>query len=89
MTTTIVFPSGTFAGPFASEGHHKITPPILPSFGTVDKGSTFGGSKTTGKKLLEDKPDSPKSGISRGATPEGLRVGQVKMDMAPIFSTSR
>ena len=46
-------------------------------------------SKQAGKIPLGDRPDSPESGINVGAAPVGLRVGQLKMDMPPIFTASR
>ena len=54
--------------------------------------NTFGDastSKQAGKIPLGNRPDSPKSGISVGAAPAGLRVGQLKMDMPPVFTASR
>ena len=46
-------------------------------------------SKQAGKIPLGDRPDSPESGINVGATPARLSVGQLKMDMPPVFTASR
>ena len=46
-------------------------------------------SKGASKVPLDGRLDSPKPGISVGAVPAGLRVGQLKMDMPLVFTTSR
>ena len=38
---------------------------------------------------LGNRSDSPDSGINVGAAPVGLCVGQLKMDMLPVFTASR
>ena len=39
--------------------------------------------------LLVDRPDSPELGISIGVVLAGLHVGQLKMDMPPVFTANR
>ena len=46
-------------------------------------------SKRAGKVPLGDRPDSLESGVSVGAAPTGLRVGQLKMEMPLVFIASR
>ena len=46
-------------------------------------------SKQATKIPLGNRPDSPESGINVGAAPAGLRVGQLKIDMPPVFTASR
>ena len=60
--------------------------PIFRGPNTSGGGSTL---KQVGKVPLSNRPNSPKSGISVGAAPAGLRVGQLKMDMPPGFIASK
>ena len=86
------FPTWTSGGPLISEGHHDVSPPKFTSFRTLGKASTLGdtsASKRAGKVPLDHRPNSPESGISRGAAPTRLRVGQLKMDLPPIFIFSQ
>ena len=83
------FPSGAASGSMFSEGHRTISPPKLQIFGGPDTFGNASTSKKAGKVPLRDRPDSPNSGISVGAAPAGLHVGQLKMDMPPVFTTSR
>ena len=46
-------------------------------------------SKQAGKIPLGNRPDSPESGVGMGAALAGLRVGQLKMDMPPVFTANR
>ena len=86
------FPLGTFGGSMVTEGHRDVSPPKVTSFGTLGRPNTSGEagtSKRAGKVPLGDRPDLPDSSIRTGATPIGLHVGQLKIDMPPIFTASR
>ena len=91
-TTMKASPSCVFRGSMIRKGHRTISPPKVPSFGHLGgpnrsrNASTFKGAS---KVPLGDKPDSPKLGISMGAVPAGLYVGQLKMDMPPVCTASR
>lgn len=77
-TAMMTFPPRTFGGSLISEGHRNLSPTKFYSFGTLgkaSKSSEIGASKNAGNVLQGDTPDTPKSGISRGATPEGLHLG--------------
>ena len=91
MTKVKAFHSRTFGGPLICEGHRNVSPPKFTTFGTLGKPSTFGDigtSKRARKVPLGHRPDSPESCISTRAALVGLHVGQLKMDMPPIFTTS-
>ena len=88
-TTMKAFPLGVAGGSLFSEGHRTIAPPKLPIFGGPNTFGDASTSKQAGKVPLGNRPDSPKSGVSVGVAPVGLRIGQLKMDMPPIFTTSR
>ena len=83
------FPSGVAGGSLFSEGHRTISPPKMPSFGGPNMSSDGSTSKQASKIPLGDRPNSPDSGSNVGAAPAGLHVGQLKMDMPPIFTASR
>ena len=83
------FPSGAAGGSLFSEGHRTVSPPKMPRFGGPNTSGNASTSKQAGKVLLGDRPDSPESDINVGAAPVGLRVGQLKMDMLPVFTASR
>ena len=83
------FPSGATGGSLFNEGHHTVSPPKMPSFGGPNMSGNASTSKQAGKIPLGTRPDSPESGINVGAAPAGLRVGQLKMDMPPVFTTNR
>ena len=83
------FPSGGAGGSLFSEGHCTISPPKMPSFGGPNTSGNASTSKKAGKILLGHRPNSPYSGISVGVAPAGLCVGQLKMDMPPVFTASR
>ena len=89
MPKTKSFPSGAAGGSLFSKGHRTISPPKMPNFGGPNTSGDASTSKKAGKVPLRDRPDSPDSGISVGATPAGLRVGQLKVDMPPVFIASR
>ena len=75
-----------------NEGHCDISPPKVTGFGTLGPPNTFGEistSKRVGKVPLGDRHDSLESGISMGAAPARLRVGQLKMDVPLVFIASR
>ena len=82
------FPSGVARGSLFSKGHRTISPPKMPSFGGPNMSGDTSTSKQASKIPLGDRPDSPKSGINVGAAPAGLRIGQLKMDMPPVFTAS-
>ena len=88
MTTVKTHPS-RIGGPVISGGHRSVSPPLVPFSGTLGKASTFGTFEPAGKGFLDDRPDSPGSGVSGRAATRDLRVGQLKMDMPPVFSASR
>ena len=52
------FPSG-IGGPRVSEGHHDVSPPLGPFFGTLGEANTFGDANIAGKGPMGDRPDSP------------------------------
>ena len=83
------FPSGAAGGSLFSEGHRTISPQKCRFL----EGPTRLAMRVRQSKLarypLGNKPDSPESGISVGAVPVGLRVGQLKMDMPPVFTASQ
>ena len=83
------FPSGVDGSSLFSKGHRTISLPKMPSFGGPNTSGDASTSKKAGKVPLRDRPDSPDLGISVGAAPAGLRVGQLKMDMPPVFTASR
>ena len=83
------FPSGAVGGSLFSEGHRTVSPPKLPIFEGPNMSSDASTLKQAGKVPLGNRPDSPESGVSVGAAPTGLRVGQLKMDMPPVFIASR
>ena len=83
------YPSGAATGSVFSEGHRTVSPPKLSIFGGPNTSGDASTSKKAGKVPLFNKPDSPDSGVSVGAAPAGLRVGQLKMDMPPVFTASR
>ena len=82
------FPSEAAGGSLFSEGHRTISPPKMSSFGGPNMFGDASTSKKAGKVPLGNRPDSPESGISIEAAPVGLRVGQLKMDMPPVFSAN-
>ena len=84
-----VFPSGAATGSMFSKGHRTVSPPKLQIFGGPNTSGDASTSKTAGKVPLLNRPDSPDSGVSTGAAPAGLRVGQLKMDMPPVFTAGR
>ena len=88
-TMTKAFPLGVASGSLFSEGHRTVSPPKLQIFGGPNTFGNASTSKTAGKVPLLNRPDSPDSGVSIGAAPIGLRVGQLKMDMPPVFTASR
>ena len=67
---------------------HRLAPK-LQIFGGPNTSGDASTSKTAGKVPLLNRPDSPDLGVSVGAAPAGLRVGQLKMDMPPVFTASR
>ena len=83
------FPSGVAGSSLFSEGHRTVSPPKMPSFGGPNMSGDASTSKQAGKIPLGDRPDSQESGINMGAAPAGLHVGQLKMDMLPIFTANR
>ena len=83
------FPLGVARGSLFSEGHHTVSPPKMPSFGGSNTSGDASTSKQAGKIPLGNRPDSLESGINVGAAPAGLHVGQLKMDMPPVFTASR
>ena len=83
------FPSGAATGSVFSEGHRTVSPPKLSIFGGPNTSGDASTSKKAGKVPLFNRPDSPDSGVSVGAAPAGLRVGQLKMDMPPVFTAGR
>ena len=87
-TTVKTLPTG-IGGPAISGGQRSVSPPLMPFSGTLGKASTSGTFKLAGKGFLDDRPDSPQSGVSGRTMTGGLRVGQLKMDMPPVFSASR
>ena len=89
-TTVKTFASKIFEDSMVSEGHRTVSPPAVTGFGAQGKASTSGEEKRAGKGPLgRGRPDSPESGVSVEAAPAGLRVGQLKMDMPPVFTASR
>ena len=82
------FPSGAATGSMFSEGYRAVSHPKLQIFGGPNTSGDASTSKTVGKVPLLNMPDSPDSGVSIGAAPAGLRVGQLKMDMPPVFTAS-
>ena len=91
-TPVRVFPSRVFGGSFVSQGHCDVSPPKVTSFGTLGGPNMFGEmstSKRASKVPLGDRPDSLESSISTGATLVGLHVGQLQMDMPPVFTANR
>ena len=92
MTSVKAFPFMTFDGSLVNERHRNVSLPTVTGFGTLGGPNTPGEadtSKKAGKIPLGDRPNSLKSGISTGATPGGLHIGQLKMDMPLVFTTSR
>ena len=89
MTTMKTCPSGAAGGSLFSEGHRTVSPPKMPSFGGPNTSGDASTSKQAGKIPLGNRPDSPESGVNMGAAPAGLCVGQLKMDMPPVFTASR
>ena len=92
MTLVKAFPSRTFGGSLVSEVHCNVSPPKVIGFGTLGWPSTsceIGTSKRASKVPLGDRPDSPESGISRGAALMGLHVDWLKMDVPLVFIASR
>ena len=87
--TMKAFPSGVAGGSLFSEGHRTVSPPKMLSFGGPNTPGNASTSKQAGKVLLGNRPKSPDSGINVAAAPAGLRVGQLKMDMPPVFTASR
>ena len=83
------YPSGAATGSVFSEGHRTVSPPKLSIFGGPNTSGDASTSKKAGKVPLFNRPDSPDSGVSVGAAPAGLRVGQLKMDMPPVFIAGR
>ena len=59
------------------------------SLGGPNTSGAAGTSKGVGKVPLGDRPDSPESGVNVGAAPAGFCVGQLKMDMPPVFTIRR
>ena len=88
-TTVKAFPSGAVGGSLFSEGHCTISPPKLPIFGGPNTSGDASTSKQAGKVPLGNRLDSLESDVGVGAAPAGLRIGQLKMDMAPVFTASR
>ena len=91
-TSVKAFPSRRFGGPLISEGHRDVLPPKATSFGSLggpNTSSEIGTSKKADKLPLGDRPDSPKLGTSTRAAPVMLCVGQLKMDMPPVFTATR
>ena len=89
ITTMKTSPSGVFGGSMVSEGHRTISPPKMATLGGPNTSGYVNISKQAGKVPFGNRPDSPKSGISVGAMPTGLRVSQLKMDMPLVFTASR
>ena len=87
-TTVKTLPAG-IGGPAISGGQRSVSPPLMPFSGTLGKASTSGTFKPAGRRFLDDRPDSPQSGVSGRVAPGDLRIGQLKMDMPPVFSASR
>ena len=75
-----------------SEGHRTVSPPKIPSFGTLGQPNTSGGASTSkgaGTVLMGDRPNSLESGVNLGVALAGLRSGHLKMDMPPVFTASK
>ena len=86
------FPSRTFRDPLISKGHHHVSPPKFTNFGTLSKPKTsgdIGTPKRVSKVPLGERSDSPEFDIITGAAPVGLHIGQLKMDMSPVFIASK
>ena len=88
-TTTVKTHPSRIGGPAISGGQRSVSPPLVPFSGTLGKASTSRTFKLAGKGFLDDRLDSPQSGVSGRAAIGDLRVGQLKMDMPPVFSASR
>ena len=88
-TTIKAFPSGAVGGSLFSKGHHTISPPKVQIFRGPNTSGDASTLKQAGKVPLGNRADSPELGISVGAAPAGLYVGQLKMDMPPVFTASR
>ena len=89
MTTMKAFPSGAAGGSLFSEGHRTISPPKMPSLGGPNASGDASTSKQVGNVPVGNRPNSPELGISIGAALVGLCVGQLKMDIPPVFTASR
>ena len=61
----------------------------MVTFGGPNTSGDVNTSKQAGKVPLGNRHDSPESGVNVGAAPVGLSVGQLKMDMPPVFTASR
>ena len=75
-----------------SEGHQIVSPLKMTGFGSLGEPNTSREARTSkriGKVPVGDRLDSPKLGINMGAAPAGLHVGQLKMDMPPVFIASK
>ena len=83
------FALGAAGGSLFSEGYCTVSSPKIPSFGGPNTSGDASTSKQVGKIRLGNRSDSPKSGINVGAVLVGLRVGQWKMDMLPVFTANR
>ena len=88
-TTMKAFPSRAVGGSLFSEGHRTVSPPKIATFGGPNTSGDASTSKQASKVPMGNRPDSPKSGISVGGAPAGFRVGQLKMDMPPVFTATR
>ena len=66
-TTMKTFPSGVASGSLFNKGHRTVSPPKVQIFGGPNTSGDASTSKQAGKVLLDNKTDSPESGISVGA----------------------